>query len=274
VIALLTAALLAAQAGAPQLQGRRELASGAGAVTADVGQVALRLRVRAARVEISEGPAGKVTVSTPEARDLRLRLFASGKRVEPEFDGRRQLDSGRLVVQVPKGSAVDVSSVSGDVSIQGLGAEARVRGMSGRVLVAAATDVDVETVDGDIRAVDVAGAVRVHTVSGSTTVSARQPAAKLEVESASGPVDWQGTCGAGCHLDIDTVSGPVTLSFQGDSSFAISYATHQGRLRDELPLSQRPQRKGSTWAEAAFGQGDGLVECETFSGDITVRPAR
>jgi hypothetical protein len=265
--------LARADAGSGEASSRRELAAGLGAATGSVaGAVLLRLRVQSADVEIAEGPAGKVSAALADKPAARVRLVAYGSRLEVEFDGSRQLREGKLRLELPRGSSVDISSVAGNVSVRGLDGDVRVRGLSGRVQIAGAKDVDIETVDGEVRA-ESSGAARVHTVSGNTTLSSRSAGARAEVETASGFVDWQGACGRGCHLDIDSVSGAVSLSFDRGSSFAFTFATHDGQLKDGLGLAHRarPKQGQDTWMEAVQGDGEGVVECETFSADVALK---
>jgi len=249
--------------------GGRELASGSGSATW-LAQRPVRFAVRsyAADIEVTPSPTGAVTVSAPG----NVRLVAAGAdRVEVEFGGKRQLHDGKIRVSLPRGSAVDAGVVSGSVSVAGLGGDARVRGMSGRVRVAGATDVDVETVDGPVELDAVTGTMRVHTVSGGTVVSGAQSASRLELETASGPVEFRGACGAGCHIDVDSVSGEVVFALDGKSSASARVVSTSGKVRDErgFSLQRRPGGSEGDFSEGAIGRGDGLIECETFSGNIT-----
>jgi DUF4097 and DUF4098 domain-containing protein YvlB len=249
--------------------GGRELASGSGSATW-AAQRPIRFAVRsyAADIEVVASATGVLTVSAPG----NVRLVSSGAdRVEAEFGGKRQLHDGKIRVGLPRGSAVDAGAVSGSVSVLGVGGEARVRGMSGRVRVAGATDVDVETVDGAVAIEGASGTMRVHTVSGGTVVTAPQGPSRLELETASGPVDFRGACGPGCHIDIDTVSGDVVFGLDVKSSATARVVSTSGKVRDDrgFSLQRRPGGSEGDFSEGAIGRGDGLIECETFSGSIT-----
>jgi len=249
--------------------GGHELASGSGSATwAAQRPVRFAVRSYAADIEVAASTSGSVTVSAPGT----VRLVAAGAdRVEVEFGGKRQLHDGKIRVSLPRGSALDAGVVSGSVSVAGVGGDARIRGMSGRVSVAGATDVDIETVDGSIELDAVTGAMRVHTVSGGTVVSGAPSAARLELETASGPVEFRGGCGAGCHIDVDSVSGNVVFALDGKSSASARVVSTSGKVRDErgFSLERRPGGSEGDFNEGAIGRGDGLIECETFSGNIT-----
>ena len=247
----------------------RELASGSGSATW-AAQRPIRFAVRsyAADIEVVASSTGALTVSAPG--NVRL-VSSGGDRVDAEFGGKRQLHDGKIRVALPRGSALDAGAVSGSVSVLGVGGEARVRGMSGRVRVSGATEVDVETVDGAVEIDGATGTMRVHTVSGGTVVTAPANASRLELETASGTVDFRGGCGPGCHIDVDSVSGDVVFALDAKSSATARVVSTSGKVRDDrgFSLQRRPGGSEGDFSEGAIGRGDGLIECETFSGSIT-----
>ena len=227
------------------------------------GPVSLSVRTYGADVEVTPGP--RLSVSVSGRPDVRPSIRAlGGNRYEAEFDGKRQLHEGALRVEVPAGSAIDVSTVLGRVSIAGVGGPARVRGMSGAVRVAGGAEVDVETVDGGIEVDDASGKVRIHTTSGVSAVSATA-LGEIELETASGAASFRGACGARCRIDVDSVSGEVHFALAPGSAFSASLITTSGHVRDTLGLSLHGRE---AWTEGRFHGGDGAIECETFSGDI------
>jgi hypothetical protein len=249
-----------------------------GAATLAVkGPVTFRLRVQSGEVEVVASDKPQIALSVdgvPVAGGVQLLQF--GDRVEAEFSGRRQLRRGRLRVELPKGSNVDFDSTSGDVSVQEVGGDVRVRTMSGDVKVKGARNADVQSVSGDVN-VNVTGPrLRLHLVSGTALVTTADPAVQLAFQSASGNLEWSGVCAKGCHLSTETVSGEIKLQPDASkSSFQLSYASHSGDLRDELKLEVKraPRRKHGMggWVEAVYGKGEGVIECDAFSGDVIVR---
>jgi DUF4097 and DUF4098 domain-containing protein YvlB len=160
-------------------------------------------------------------------------------------------------VEVPLRSSVDLSSDSGDVSVKGVGGDVHARSISGDVVVSGA-----------------AGEVRAETVSGDVKVATAGSAPKLQVQSTSGDVQWNGDCGSGCRVDARTLSGDLVFQLGQKSSFAVRYTSHTGELTDELGLAhnEHPPREASL--RARYGSGDGLVEAQTFSGDLRLARAR
>jgi DUF4097 and DUF4098 domain-containing protein YvlB len=252
-------------------------ASGRGSATLQVkGPVTFRLNAQAGDVEVTSSDDQKVTVSISDAPADAVSLFLFGDRVEASFRGRRQLRHGKLHVGLPRGSRVDLTSMSGDVTVQKLGGEARIHTMSGDVKLAGVAKADVQTISGDAHIDDATGPVRLHTVSGHGVISTTSAAPQLEFQSASGDLDWSGLCAKDCHVSAETVSGVVRLALDPRSSFELSYSSHSGEMRDELNLAVKhaPRRKHGMlggWLEATYGKGEGVIEADAFSGNLVVK---
>ena len=239
------------------------------------GPVTFQVRAQAGEVEVVATDKRQVAVTVTEAPAEDIALYAFGDRVEPSFRGRRTLRRGKLHVELPRGSRLDLSSMSGDVSVQRIG-DVRIRSMSGDVKLSGVAKVDLQTISGDARIEDVSGPVRLHTVSGTAAVTTSSAAPQVEFQSASGSLSWAGVCGRDCHISAETVSGDLTLNLDPRSSFELSYTSHSGELRDELNLAVKraPKRKHgmtSGWLEATFGKGEGVIEADAFSGSLVVK---
>jgi hypothetical protein len=251
-------------------------AKGKGSATLQVkGPVTFQIRAQAGEVEVVTTDRRQVSVTLSDAPVQDVALFAFGDRVEPSFRGRRTLRQGKLHVELPRGSRLDLASMSGDIKAQQIG-DVRIRTMSGDVKLSSVAKADVQTISGDTRIDDAQGPVRLHTVSGRAVVSTSGAAPQLEFQSASGSLEWTGTCGKDCHLSAETVSGDLRLSVDPKSSFELSYTSHSGELRDELSLAvkRNPQRRhgmASGWLEASYGKGEGVIEADAFSGALVVK---
>ena len=251
-------------------------AKGRGSAALEVkGPVTFQVRAQAGEVEVVATDRRQVSVTLTDAPPDEIALFAFGDRVEPSFRGRRTLRRGKLRVELPRGSRLDLASMSGDVTVQKIG-DVRIRSMSGDVKLSGVAKADVQTISGDVRIEEAAGPVRLHTVSGTALVSTSGAAPQVEFQSASGSLDWAGVCGKDCHLSAETVSGELRLSVDSKSSFELSYTSHSGELRDELSLAVKrsPRRKHgmrSGWLEASYGKGEGVIEANAFSGSLVVK---
>jgi DUF4097 and DUF4098 domain-containing protein YvlB len=252
-------------------------AKGRGTATLSVkGPVTFRLNAQAGDVEVTTGENGKVSVRLSDAPADEIGLSLFGDRVETSFRGRSQLRRGKLLVQLPHGSRVELTSMSGDITVRKLSGEVRIHTMSGDIHLAQVGKTDVQTISGDLHVEDALGPVRVHTVSGHAAVASSSATPQLEFQSASGDLDWSGLCAKDCHLSAETVSGVVRLAIDPRSSFEISYTSHSGELRDEVDLTVKhaPRRKHGMpggWLEATYGKGEGVIEADAFSGNLIIR---
>ena len=251
-------------------------AKGNGTATLPVkGPITFQLRAQAGDVDIVTTDKPQVTVTVSEAPSDEVALFAFGDRVEPSFRGRRQLRHGRLHVELPKGSRLDLASMSGDVTAEKLG-DVRIRTLSGDVKIASVGKADVQSISGDVRIAEASGPVRLHTVSGTAQVATTGTAPQVDFQSASGSLEWSGACAKDCHLSAETVSGELRMAVDPKSSFELSYTSHSGELRDEVNLTVKraPSRKhgmSSGWMEATYGKGEGVIEADAFSGNLVLK---
>lgn len=238
------------------------------------GPVTFQLRAQGGDLEVVATDKQQVSISLSEAPADEVALYAFGDRIEPSFRGRRLLRRGKLRVELPRGSRLDVSSMSGDISAEKIG-EVRVRTMSGDVKLSSVTKSDVQSISGDVRIDGASGPVRLHLVSGRATVLTSGAAPQVEFQSASGSLEWSGLCAKDCHVSAETVSGDLRLAVDPKSSFELSYTSHSGELRDEanLTVKHAPRRRhgmSGGWLEATFGKGEGSIEADAFSGNLVV----
>jgi hypothetical protein len=239
------------------------------------GPVTFQMHAQAGEVEVVGTDKQQVSISVSDVPAEEVGLSAFGDRIEPSFRGRRLLRRGKLHVELPKGSRLDVGTLSGGVSAQRI-REVRIHTLSGDVRLAGVAKAEVQSISGDVNIDDASGPVRLHLVSGRATVQTLGAAPQLEFQSTSGSLDWGGTCARDCHLSAETVSGEVRLALDPRSSFELSYTSHSGELRDELNLAVKraPSRKrgvSSGWMEATFGKGEGVIEADAFSGNLLVK---
>jgi hypothetical protein len=239
------------------------------------GPVTFRIAAQGGDIDVTTGDKQQVAVRLEGSHgSSEISLYAYGDRVEPRFKNRHSMRGGKLHVELPKGSRLEVESMSGDVTAQKLG-EAKIRTLSGEVHITQVGKLDVQSISGDVRIEDAQGPVRLHTVSGKATLAMRNAAPQVEFQSASGSLDFKGACGKDCHLSANTVSGDLRLALTPQSSFELSYSSHSGELRDGLDLNVKQGRssrhgghRGSL--EGTYGKGEGVIEADAFSGNLTL----
>ncbi|MGZ3441931.1 MAG: DUF4097 family beta strand repeat-containing protein, partial [Polyangia bacterium] len=205
--------------------------------------VTLRADVLSSDIEVVGGAGNKVKAQLIDSSGA-IRLAQSGDRVEVVLSTKSGWPhvpagiDGKLRIEVPTGSHVELTSASGDIQVR-----------------------------------DTGGNVRLRTVSGDAQVWQSSNGARFEYGTTSGDLDWSGSCRSGCRIEARSTSGDVKLRMMPDASFDLRYVTHSGDASDDLKmqtLEQSENRRGGGSLHARYGKGEGLVEVQTFSGDLHV----
>jgi DUF4097 and DUF4098 domain-containing protein YvlB len=157
----------------------------------------------------------------------------------------------RLDIQVPRGSSLEVSAVSADVSSRGVLGTQRLKTVSGEITA------EVSGEDSEVRS-----------VSGDITVHGNGKPTSLRVSSVSGSLDL--TNGAG-KLDVVTVSGDARVHMGDASEITARTTSGELELHAKLLKDARVSVEGvSGDLTLDLGSAAGLaLEIESFSGDIS-----
>jgi hypothetical protein len=218
-------------------------------------------------------------------------------------------EGANLVIYVPEGSQVNVSSVStdvrshdvkggldvggvsGDVDLENVGERVTVSSVSGDVDVNGARGrVRLKSVSGDVHGVNIEGPMNIHSVSGALML--RGVAGDVDVKTVSGDIDVQqlsfnelrgssisgnievgGEVFAGGMIECDTISGNIRLTFEGsDVSARFDLDTRSGSIQNRVN-TERPAVAKNANRESlrmVVGAGDADVVLHTRSGDIVI----
>jgi hypothetical protein len=155
-----------------------------------------------------------------------------------------------LEIQVPRGSSLDVSAVSADVSSKGVLGTQRLKTVSGEITAEVSGD------ESEVRS-----------VSGDVTVRGSGKPLRLRVSSVSGNLDLTNPAGS---LDVVTVSGDARV--QMDDTSEVRGRTTSGTLevRGKLTRDARVDVEGVSGdiMLRLSAPGGFSTEIESFSGDI------
>ncbi len=210
-------------------------------------------------------------------------------KVPDRMHGHKDVSSD-LIIRVPKGSSIDVGTVSADISVEGVEGEQELQSVSGDIETEAfSTDVDIETVSGDV---DVEGSgkdaeTRLESVSGDVTgerlngsIKAGSISGDVEImegdfdrariETVNGDVLFHAALRRSGKLDVETVNGTVDITFIGDVSARFDIETFNGRIRNCFgPEAERTSKYAPGW-ELSFteGSGEGRVSLATLNGGL------
>jgi DUF4097 and DUF4098 domain-containing protein YvlB len=196
-----------------------------------------------------------------------------------------------LKVKVPRGSEVDVTAVSADVTSRGLMGAQRLKSVSGSIKAdIGQADIEAKTVSGEIvlrgqggkpaelhltsisgsiRLDHGAGDVEANTTSGELNVQL-DTARSVRMRTISGDVSFRGKLTKDADVDTQTVSGGVRLHADSDSGFEYDVTTFSGDIKNCFNAkSERTSRYGpGERLSGSLGKGSAHVRLKTMSGDI------
>ena len=206
--------------------------------------------------------------------------------------GRR--NDATLELDLPRNVRLVISTASADVDVSGIDGDVEIRTTSGNVgLDNIGGRLTLETLSGDIRLDGRSGPARVTTMSGDITlrgvrdeanvhttsgdvILGMERAARVDVESISGDVTFDGSTTDDARLQIDTHSGDVTLRLPESARGSIDLSTYSGDMTASGSLTLMPNSLTSSRSERAVrryeigGGGSARFTISTFTGDVRV----
>lgn len=234
------------------------------------------------RLEI-EGDGEHLNVRVKYPNRGGVGLFGSGDKSEPTD----------LRLMVPLRADLDIDVVSADVNVEGVASgELSVDAVSGDVVVAAAPrEADFDSVSGDLHLTINSNRVSAETVSGDLTLRGRLDG-EISVETVSGRIDvgvlqsrpqkiTGSTVSGDIRIDsglasngrisLETVSGDLSLTLPKNLSANVRGESFSGDLQAPGARIIRPEHGPGSNFEHRYGNGDGDVTLQTFSGDATLQ---
>lgn len=195
-----------------------------------------------------------------------------------------------LRISVPRGSDLDVETISADVSVSGIAgeqhlvsvsgdidaedisAEARFETVSGDIRVTgrdAVTRTSANAVSGDVGLDGMSGEISVAVVSGDVRVVGGL-IDRAEIESVSGDVNFNAELAADARISATSTSGDIRLVFAGNAAAEYNLSSFSGEIENCFGPSSRQSRIGPPNSALTFTEGDSdaRVEVSTMSGDI------
>jgi hypothetical protein len=171
---------------------------------------------------------------------------------------------------------VEVRTTSGDISLDDIGGRLTLETLSGDVrLDGRSGPARVTTMSGDITLRGVRDDVNVHTTSGDVMLGMDR-AARVDVETISGDVTFDGSTTDDARLQINTHSGDVTLRLPESARGSIDLSTYSGDMTASGSLTLMPNSLTSSRSERAVrryeigGGGSTRFTISTFTGDVRV----
>jgi hypothetical protein len=209
------------------------------------------------------------------------------------FTGSDKTEPTDLVLMVPLRADLQIDAVSADVDVTGIASDQlSVNAVSGDIRVAGAPrKVDIDSVSGDMRLTLNSNDVELESVSGDIELQGRLDG-EIDAETVSGDIDIRGietrlrkvssatvsgdvnvrtALAANGRMSFESVSGDIRLNLSRDLSATVRGKSFSGDLRAPDATIERPRHGPGASFKHRYGDGDGEVTIETFSGDAVLR---
>jgi DUF4097 and DUF4098 domain-containing protein YvlB len=205
--------------------------------------------------------------------------------------------SADLHIRVPRGSELDISgvsaevtttdvdgqlmvkTVSGNVKADVYGRSAEIKTVSGDVALrgrgkegSGTSQIHITTISGNIRVDRAAGDLEATTVSGDMTLRL-EPSHNVRIRTTSGDLAFEGKLAKGASLDAETVSGDLTVRAVAEGGLEYQVNTFSGDIDNCMGAqTERVNKYGpGNRLNGTRGNGGGdaaRVRLKTMSGDV------
>jgi len=252
-----------------------------------------------ARVEL-QNIAGSIEVRVTRRSEVRVRVEHERARIEVDATPgvvsvrtvpRRNSGEATYTVEVPAGTPLRVSTMAGDIDVQGVCGETDLHTMSGDVVLDCARgNVTARSASGEVTVSDVRGRLEANSYSGSVIVRTAQAEVaaqsisgdvtldgvdgrEVTAETVSGEVRFRGAISDGGRYHFQSHSGDVTVQPVGrEFSATVTVNTFSGDLETDFPVTlTQSGRIRPREFEFTVGRGGARLSLSSFSGTIYLR---
>jgi DUF4097 and DUF4098 domain-containing protein YvlB len=218
--------------------------------------------------------------------DCHVELTPSGDHTQVHLTCSHGPATGDLEIQVPQASALEVRTMSADVSIQGVSGSIHLQTISGDIAIrggapseiearstsgdvkidAASSSTRAHSVSGDVEVAGVRGRATIRTISGECTLSGGD-FSSVEIDSVSGAVTFRGAVTGQGPFEMQSHSGDVVLHLPRTTNVDVEMRTTSGDLVIDMGSGRKT---GERELDARIGAGGAKVRLRSFSGDVEV----
>ena len=230
------------------------------------------VRIQSGRIEVSEGPAGKVIVDV-DTSDPGFTVEQRGDLILVSSDKNSNWlsrNSAYVQIEVPPGADASISTASADIECHAPLGKVILKTASGEVEVDQAVDVNIKTASGDAEVRQVSGDIKVSSASGDVEVGdcggkANFSAASgdIEVETGRGSIVASTASGdvtvnsfSGRRATFKTMSGTVTVGVPAGTVLDLDATLLSGNLNLPKPTKDAPDTKRNMSISAKLVSGD------------------
>lgn len=198
--------------------------------------------------------------------------------LEEKFKEGEKCDGGSSTwtVTVPVKTNIKFNCVSGDFSAAGLKGDIHGAAVSGDVDLADLTgNLSVEAVSGDIKVNKAEGELKLKAVSGDINISEVTVKGTSAFKCVSGDIEITLAKTAEYDLDLSTVSGDITLDYNGNPIKGyFQFKGQKGNISSPIPFENTEKSDSHNPFVKKYFKKDGdapKISMETISGDLKLQ---
>jgi DUF4097 and DUF4098 domain-containing protein YvlB len=232
--------------------------------------------------------AAKVTIEVTKEGDV-VRVETKYPKQSGSFWGGDRISvSVDYKIWVPDQAAVELNSVSGDITVAPLGGAAKIDCVSGDVKLRGAAgaeikltsgelemeniagDAFIKAVSGDITLTKIKGSVEADAVSGDIELRDVSEAQSVDVKTVSGNVIYFGSIQAGGRYQLNAFSGDVRMTIPADASFDFEANTFSGSIDTDFEITVSGKISPKE-IRGTVGKGGATIRLKSFSGNVDLK---
>lgn len=239
---------------------------------------------------------GDIVVGTWDRNDVRVRAtLPPGMRLAVDNRGShvgiratgRGAQQGDFTLTIPASMEVALTSVQGDIRVEGSRARVEAetvngdvkvtggsgfvsaRSVEGDVVVSGASGrVEAASVNSDVAVLDCAADISAETVNGEVSVRGAR-SRSVEATTVNGDITYGGTVEAAGRYRFATHSGDVIMAIPDRAGATVQVSTYQGEFESDFPVTI--SGTGGKRFTFTIGDGGARIDLESFMGTIQLR---
>lgn len=249
----------------------------------------LQLSAQSGQIVVRTWNRNAIQVSTGLSDDERLVVDVSGGVAEIRQRSRHGYDeSVDYRLTVPTWMELELSSVEGDITVEGTQAKLNLTTVEGNVTVrggrefvsvnavegevnvdGAIARVELNSVDGGITVTHVRGEIMAVSVDGDITMDDIQ-STDVDANTVDGNILYRGNIDRAGRYRLDSHDGDITLEAP-EINATLSVSTFEGEFETcgyTVTISGRTERGSKKRFRATIGSGGAQIDLESFDGNI------
>jgi len=204
--------------------------------------------------------------------------------------GIRRVEGSELEIHIPRGSRLEVGTVSADIWSDAVDGSLRLDTVSGTIEIGGAPariwaksisgDIDVrgsggpvraESTSGQIMVREVTGEIEAHAIAGDIRISG-QAIEEAILGALSGTIAFEGDLTPQAVVEVESHSGNVILTLPADVSADFDITTFSGQIENEFGQQSERRSRYMPGRVLSFqtGSADARVRIKAFSGDVKI----